>query len=106
MEVLEIFQIIILKIDLKKVNTSPIAEYDDLRQQLGININTALSGPRIGQWIGGRLKNKKIYLFFKVSDPFEAKKRILSLLKNYNILSKAKILIKTKTIKWGNYTFV
>jgi len=105
-ELIEIFKIIILKIDLTNVKLSSETEYDCLRQQLGININTSLSGSRAGQWIGGRVKNKKMYIFFRVSDPPKAKKYILRLLGNYNILSNAKIRIKEKTIKWRNYAFM
>jgi hypothetical protein len=52
MELIDIFNIILLKIDLKKVTSLPESYYDRFRQELGININTSLSGPRIGQWIG------------------------------------------------------
>ena len=77
-----------------------------MRQQLGININTSLSGPRLGQWIGGRLKKKKIYLYFRVSDPPKAKRYILRLLINCDILADAKIRVKVKKIRWRNYTFI
>jgi hypothetical protein len=106
MDLIEIFTIIILKIDLKKVKLSQAAEYDCLRQQIGINIDTALSGSRAGQWIGGRLKNKKIYLFFRVSDPQKAKKYILRLLRRFDILHEAEFRLKEKKIKYKNYTFV
>jgi len=95
-----------LKIDLNKVGLSTISEYESWRQELGVNINTALSGPRAGQWIGGRTKNKKLYLFFSVSDPLKAKKFILRLLGNYPLLSDANIRIKEKSITWRNRAFI
>lgn len=106
MELIELFRIIILKIDLKGVELRSNADYEDLRQELGVNINTSLSGPRVGKWIGGRVKNKKIYLFFRVSDPPKAKKNILRLVGNYNMLSNAKIRIKEKHIRWKNHAFI
>ena len=106
MELIELFRIIILKIDLKDVELRSNADYEDLRQELGVNINTSLSGPRVGKWIGGRVKNKKIYLFFRISDPPKAKKYILRLIRNYNMLSNAKIRIKEKRIRWKNYAFI
>jgi hypothetical protein len=106
MKLVELFKIIILKIDLKKTGLSTISEYESLRQELGVQINTALSGPRAGQWIGGRVKNKKIFLFFRVSDPPKAKQFILRLLNTYPILSDATIRIKGKSMKWRNYTFI
>lgn len=106
MELVELFRIIILKIDLGKAKLVTQPEYESLRQELGININTSLSGSRAGQWIGGRIKNDKIFLFFRVSDPSKAKKFILRLLNNWDILSDAKIRIKEKKIKWRNYTLI
>jgi hypothetical protein len=106
MELIELFRIIILKIDLKDVELRPNADYEGLRQELGVNINTSLSGPRVGKWFGGRVKNKKIYLIFRVSDPPKAKKYILRLIGNYNMLSNAKIRIKEKRIRWKNHAFI
>ena len=106
MALMKIFRIIVLKINMKKVELSPVFKYDDLRQQLGMNINSALVGSRSGQWIGGRLKKKKIYLYFRVSDPLKARKYILRILRNCNQLADAKIRIKEKTIKWGNPAIV
>ena len=106
MEIVEFFKIMILTIDLKNVNLGPAPNYDGLRQQIGLTIDTSLSGPRAGQWIGGRTKNKKIYLFFRVSDPVKAKKFILRSLGNQDILSKAKIRITEKHIKWNNYALL
>ena len=106
MELVELFKIIILKIDLAKAKLIPQREYEALRQELGININTSLSGSRVGQWIGGRIKNNKIFLFFRVSDPSKAKEFIRRLISNYDMLSNAKIRMKEKKIKWGNYTLI
>ena len=106
MELIELFRIIILKIDLKGVNLGSYADYESLRQELGVNINSSLSGPRAGKWIGGRVKKQKIYLFFRVSDPPKAKKHILRLIGNYNMLSNAKIRIKEKRIRWKNHAFI
>jgi methylglyoxal synthase len=106
MEWVELFKIIILKIDLAKAKLIPPQEYEAIRQELGININTSLSGSRAGQWIGGRIKNNKIFLFFRVSDPSKAKASILRLISNYDILSDAKIRMRGKKIKWANYTLI
>lgn len=106
MQLVELFRIIILRIDLGKATLVPQPEYESLRQELGITINTSLSGSRAGQWIGGRTKNSKIFLFFRVSDPSKTKKFILRLLNNWDILSDAKIRIKEKKIKWGNCTLI
>ena len=81
-------------------------DYEGLRQELGVTINTSLSGPRVGKWIGGRVKNKKIYLFFRVSDPSKARKYILRLIENYNLLSNAKVRLKEKRIRWKNHAFI
>ncbi len=62
MELIELFRIIILKIDLKGVNLRLYADYESLRQELGVNINSSLSGPRVGKWIGGRKKQKNILI--------------------------------------------
>jgi len=106
MELIELYRIIILKIDLKDVNLGSYADYESLRQELGVNIDASFSGPRVGKWIGGRVKNKKIYLFFRVSDPPKAKKHILRLVGNYSMLSNAKIRIKEKRIRWRNHAFI
>jgi hypothetical protein len=106
MELVELFKILILKIDLANAKLIPQREYESLRQELGININTSLSGSRAGQWIGGRIKKNKIFLFFRVSDSSKAKLVILRLVSNYDILSDAKVTIKKKKIKWGNYTVI
>jgi hypothetical protein len=106
MALIELFRIIILMIDLKNVKPGSCMDYDRLRQELGVNIDTSLSGPRVGKWIGGRVKNKKIYLYFRVSDPPKAKEYILRLVKNYNILSEAKICINEKRIRWKNHAFI
>ena len=98
MKLVQVFTFIILKIDLTKVKLNPVNKYENLRQQIGVDINTVLSGPRIGQWIGGRVKKKIIYLFFRVSDPPKAKRYILRSLRNYNILTNAKIRIKGKKL--------
>lgn len=86
MKLVQVFTIIILKIDLTKVKLNPVNKYENLRQQIGVDINTVLSGPRVGRWIGGRVKKKIIYLFFRVSDPPKAKRYILRSLRNYNLI--------------------
>ena len=60
----------------------------------------------MGEWIGGRVKNDKIFLIFRVSDPSKAKAFILRLIRNYDLLSDAKVRIKEKKMKWGNYTVI
>jgi hypothetical protein len=97
---------ILLKIDLKNVKLRPGMQYDHLRQQLVVNIDTALSGSRTGQWAGSRVKKNQIYLFFRASDPPKAKEKIDHLLKTCELLSPAKIRTKEKTMKWRNYTFM
>jgi hypothetical protein len=77
-----------------------------LRQQLGLTIDAALAWPRAGQWIGGRTKKKKIYLFFKVSDPAKARNFIMRSLDNQGIIGKAKIRIKAKRIKWHHISIL
>jgi methylglyoxal synthase len=106
MELIELFRIIILILDLKDIKLGTYTDYEDFRQELGVNINTCLSGPRAGNWIGGRVKKKRIYLFFRVSDPTKAKKCILKLIDNYTILNSAKIRIKEKSIRWKNHAFI
>ncbi|MGD8701401.1 MAG: hypothetical protein PVG51_11760 [Desulfosarcina sp.] len=106
MNVIDLFRILILKIDLTHVNLGPAPNYEGLRQQLGLTIDAALAGPRAGQWIGGRTKKKKIYLFFKVSDPPKARNFIMRSLDNHGMLGKAKIRIKAKRIKSRNIAVV
>jgi hypothetical protein len=101
MELIKPFKTIILKIDLSKVKAVPKREYESLRQELGININTSLSGSRAGEWIGGRIKKNNILLFFRVSDSPKAKAFILRLISNYHLLSNATVRIKEKKMKWG-----
>jgi hypothetical protein len=50
----------LLKIDLKNSNSISPSEYESVRQELGVTINASLSGPRIGKWIGGRVKKNTI----------------------------------------------
>jgi hypothetical protein len=64
-----------------------------------------LSGSRAGQWIGGRTKNNKIFLFFRLIYPSKAKKFILRLLNNLDIFSDAKIRIKVKINKMEKLHF-
>jgi hypothetical protein len=106
MEWVELFKIIIVKINLAHVRLGPTPNYDGLRQQLGLTIEAALSGPKAGQWIGGRTQKKKIYLFFKVSDPAKAITFIKRSLGNQELLGKARIRIKEKRIKRYNFAFV
>ena len=106
MEWVELFKIIILKIDLAKAKLIPQREYEALRQELGITINTSLSGSRAGRWIGGRIKNHKIFLFFRASDPSKAKKFILRVLNNWDRLFDARIRNIEKKLKWGNHTLI
>jgi hypothetical protein len=102
----DVFRLLILKIDLTHVALGPTPNYEGLRQQLGLTIDAALSGPRAGQWIGGRTKDKKIFLFFRVSDPSKAKQFILRSLENHAMLDQAKIRMKEKRLKWHNYAVV
>jgi hypothetical protein len=102
MNLIDVFRILILKIDLTHVDLGTAANYEGLRQQLGLTIDAALAGPRAGQWIGGRTRKKKIYLFFKVSDPAKARNFIMRSLDNQGMLGKAKIRIKAKRTKWHN----
>ncbi len=106
MEWIELFKVIILIIDLKNANVDSYPDYEHLRQELGVNINTSLSGPRVGKWVGGRVKNQKIYLYFRVSDPAKAKKHIVRLLDNYTLFKDAKVRIKEKRIGWKTHAFI
>jgi hypothetical protein len=106
MELIEVFKIIILKIDLSNIKSSQRIDYEHLRQELGVNIDTSLAGPRSGQWIGGRTRKQKIYLFFRVSDPSKTMKLISRLLDEYKFPSGTKIRLKKKTIMWQNYALV
>jgi hypothetical protein len=106
MNVIDVFRLLILKIDLTHVAPGPAPNYEGLRQQLGLTIDAALAGPRAGQWIGGRTKKKKIYLFFKVSDPAKARNFIMRSLDNQGIIGKAKIRIKAKRIKWHHISIL
>jgi hypothetical protein len=106
MKMIDVFRLLILKIDLTRAALGPAPNYEGLRQQLGLTINAALAGPRAGQWIGGRTRKKKIYLFFKVSDPVKARSFIMRSLDNQDMLGKAKIRIKAKLIRGRNIAVV
>jgi hypothetical protein len=106
MEIINLSTIIVLKVDLKKVRMRRADMCESLRQELGVILDSTLSGSRYGHWIGGRTKNNKIYLLFRVSDPTKAKICIKKMLDNCGLPSNAKIKIKQKTIIGSNYAFI
>lgn len=106
MEIIKLFTIIVLRVDLRKAQMGRSETCESLRQYLGIIIDSTLSGSRCGHWIGGRTKGNKIYLMFRVSDPAKAKMYMKNVLDNCGLPPNAKIKMKQKTIIGNNYAFV